>query len=332
MVAYKDIKASNALINDANAPRVAVFVGGTSGVGNLTIRALVGTGASIRIYLIGRKASKERTLLFIEELRAVNPKADLIWTEGEVSLLAETARLCNEIKSKEPQVDLLFLSTGYAPFGARRETSEGVEITQSLNYYTRMLFTLHLLPLLRRSENARVISVLGGGNELFGLNLDDIDVKKPGSWGVMTAHPHSFCLNTVFLDKLASDNPEVVFMHSTPGWVDTGNVWRSVDPDQRVLAWFVRWFLEPLIHLFSFSDEESGQRNLFQCTSAAFGGRGVPWKGKAGTNTLGKHDQGLFLVSSKCESSPNARVVPALREKASVKVWEHTHRVLGPYL
>jgi 2-phosphoglycerate kinase len=46
MVSYNEIRASNALINDAMAPRIAVFVGGTSGIGKLTIRALVATGAS----------------------------------------------------------------------------------------------------------------------------------------------------------------------------------------------------------------------------------------------------------------------------------------------
>ena len=332
MVAYKHVKAANALISDDNAPRVAVFVGGTSGIGKLTIRALVGTGASLRIYLVGRKASEERTRLFIQELRTINPRAEVVWTEGEVSLLAETARICNDIKSRESQIDLLFLTTGYAPFGARRETTEGIEISQSLSYYTRMLFTLHLLPLLKKSEHGRVVTVLGGAMERFGLNLDDLDLKKPGSWGATKAQPHYFASTTVFLDKLAAENHDVVFMHTCPGWVDTGNVWRGLAADQWVLSWFVGLILAPLIRLFSFSDEEAGGRNLFQCTSAAFGRRGVPWEGRAGINTMGRQDGGLFLVGSQCESSPNAGVVPALRDRASERVWRHTHGVLRPYL
>jgi NADP-dependent 3-hydroxy acid dehydrogenase YdfG len=123
MVSYKEIHASNALINDATAPPVAIFVGGTSGIGKLTVRALVATGASVRIYLVGRKSSEERMHTFILELHAINPKAEVIWTEGEVALLAETKRVCETIKSKESRVDLLFLTAGYAPFGTRRETA-----------------------------------------------------------------------------------------------------------------------------------------------------------------------------------------------------------------
>src|ERR1700712_168246 len=162
MVSYKEIQASNALINDATAPRVAVFVGGTSGIGKLTVKALVATGASMRIYLVGRKSSEERSHTFIKELHAINPKAEIIWTEGEVSLLAETKRVCETIKSKESRVDLLFITPGYAPFDGREETAEGLEITQSLGYYTRILFVQHLLPLLGKAEAPRVVSVLGG--------------------------------------------------------------------------------------------------------------------------------------------------------------------------
>lgn len=56
---------------------------------------------------------------FLDELRASNPTADLIYVPGEVSLLAEVKRISLDIKSREPTIDLLFLSAGYAPLGGR---------------------------------------------------------------------------------------------------------------------------------------------------------------------------------------------------------------------
>lgn len=331
MVAYTEIKASNALINDATAPQVAVFVGGTSGIGQLTIRALVATGASMRVYLVGRKSSEERTNTFIQDLNTINPRAEVIWTEGEISLLAETKRVCESIRSKEPRIDLLFLTAGYAPLGTRKETSEGLEIAQSLEYYSRMLFVLHLLPVLSKAEAPRVISVLAGGMERATIDLDDIDLKRPGNFSIMKAQPQYATMNTLTLDKLANENPDVTFIHSLPGWVNTGNVRRGLDPNS-MMAWFVWLILEPLIGLLSYSDDESAQKHLFQSTSAAFGGRGVPWNGKPGVNTLGKQTNGLFLVNYRCDCTPNAKVIPLLREKAQVKIWEHTEEVLRPYL
>jgi NAD(P)-dependent dehydrogenase (short-subunit alcohol dehydrogenase family) len=331
MVSCTEIQASNALINDATAPRVAVFVGGTSGIGQLTIKALVATGASVRIYLVGRKNSEERSKAFIEELNAVNPKSEVIWIEGEVSLLAETKRVCEVIKRKEARVDLLFLTAGYAPFGPRRETTEGVEIVQSLEYYSRAQCILQLMPLLEAAEAPRVVSVLGGGLErATAVDLEDLDLKKPGNFGGIKAQIQYTSMNTMALDKLAVDNPNVTFIHSWPGWVNTGNVRRGRDPNS-VLGWIIWIFLEPLIALFSFSDDESGQRHLFESTSAAFGGRGVPWKGKPGVNSLEKQANGLFIVNYKCNCTPNAKVLPLLREKAQDKIWEHTLEVLRPY-
>jgi hypothetical protein len=141
-------------------------------------------------------------------------------------------------------------------------------------------------------------------------------------------------MNTTTLEKLANGNPNVTFIHSWPGWVNTGNVRRGLDPSSpnSIMAWFVWLILEPLIGLLAFSDEESGQRHLFQSTSAAFGGRGVLWKGKPGINSLEKPADGLFLVNYKCNCTPNAKVMPLLREKALEKIWDHTQEVLRPYL
>lgn len=332
MVSDKDIQASNRLINDATAPRVAVFVGGTSGIGKFTLRALVATGASLRIYLIGRKSSEEPMRTFIQELDAINPKAEVIWTEGEIALLAETKRVCEGIKTKESRVDLLFLSAGYAPFGTYRETAEGLELSQSLEYYSRVLFILCLLPLLREAEAPRVVSVLGGGMErVTSIDVDDLGLKKPGNFGPVKAQTQYAAMNTMALDQLADDNPHVTFIHSWPGWVNTGNVRRGLDPNS-LWGWFVRMFLERLIRVFAISDEDSGQRHLFESTSAAFGGRGVPWQGEPGINSQGKPADGLFLVNYKADCTPNAKVMPLLREKARAKVWDHTQQILRPYL
>jgi NAD(P)-dependent dehydrogenase (short-subunit alcohol dehydrogenase family) len=224
MVAYDAIRASNALINDDNIPHVAIFAGGTSGIGKYTVKALVKTGASIRIYLIGRESSAEPMQQFIQELKGINSKAEVIWTEGEISLLAETKRICDLVKSKEKSIDLLFLSAGYAPMGTRKETSEGLELSQSLEYYSRKLFILQLLPQLKAAEAPRVVSILSGGMEREGLvDLDDLDLKKPGNFSGVKAQVQYGIMITCTMDKLAIDNPEVTFIHSWPGLVDTGN-------------------------------------------------------------------------------------------------------------
>ncbi|KAK3901591.1 hypothetical protein C8A05DRAFT_16245 [Staphylotrichum tortipilum] len=332
MVSIKAIRSSNALLADATVPRVAVFAGGTSGIGKFTVRALAATGAPIRIYLVGRPSAAVATASFIAEVHALNPRAEIVWTEAEIALLADVRRVCELIRAKEPRVDLLFLSAGYAPFGGRREvTAEGVGLVQSLEYYSRVLFVMGLLPALRAAEAGRVISVLAGGAErVAALRVDDMDLEEPGVFGAIAAQSHFAALNTVALDKLAEENPGLVFIHSWPGWVDTGNGRRGAE-EGSWMAWVVRWILEPIMRAFSFSHEDSGQRYLFQCTSAAYGGHGVPWDGEPGVNSVGMAAAGMFRVKFKCDCAKDG-VVPALREKADDKVWKHTLKVLAPYL
>lgn len=327
MVSYTEILSSNALITTSTTPlRVAVFVGGTSGIGKLTIRALVATGTPIKIYLLGRKPSQSRTLPFIKELHTLNPKAEIIFIEAEVSLLADVKRVCSLISSLESKIGLLFLSAGFAPWGGqRKETAEGHEVAQALEYYSRMLFILRLLPLL---DSGRVVSVLGGGMETtYFLDMEDWELKKEGNFTIWRARPQYIGMNTIMLDRLAKENPNVTFIHSLPGAVDTGNVRRGWD-GKSILGWAFIRFIEGVNWLVAFSDEESGQRHLFQSTSAAFGGRGVPWSGEAGRATAG----GLFLVSNKCDCTPNTKVVDQLRDKGQEKLWGHTMEILGPYL
>lgn len=333
MVSDKEIKSSNALINDATAPSIAVFVGGTSGIGQYTIEALVATGVSTRIYLVGRKSSAERMKSFIKEMHAVNSKAEVVWVEGEVSLLAESKRVCDFIKTKESRIDLLFLTAGFAAFGGRQVTAEGLEITQTLEYYTRMLFVQEFLPLLKSAEAARVISVLGGGLERTNtIDIDDLGLKKPGNFGPIKGQTHFATMSTVCLDKFAQENPDVTFIHSWPGWVATGNLDRTSGPLGPLLALAIRFILRPIMTFFSISKETSAQRYLFQSTSAYYGGNGTAWKGEFGTNTMGLQENGLFLVHWRAHITPNLKVVKVLREKAMDKVWDHTQEVFKPYL
>ncbi|EAQ84451.1 hypothetical protein CHGG_08465 [Chaetomium globosum CBS 148.51] len=334
MVAYSEVEASNAQINDATAPRVSVFLGGTAGVGKFTITALVGTGASVKIYLVGRKSSAQRMQAFIQEMHAVNPKAQIIWTEGEISLLADVKRICNEIKSKERHIDLVFLTAGYAPYGERVETTEGIDISQSLEYYSRLLCVQHLLPLLNQAEAPRVVSVLSGGMSRGNIDTDDPDLRKPGSFGLMKGQMQLGTMNSLGLEKLADENPNVVFIHSSPGSVNTGNLGRTFDAKSGILAWVFETILGWFVRAFAMSDERSGQRNLFGATSAAFGGRGVPWKGEPAANSRGEPaaKRGLFHVSWNCNSTPNERVMTKLRGTAREKIWGHTQEILRPYL
>ncbi|KXH27165.1 hypothetical protein CSIM01_12034 [Colletotrichum simmondsii] len=93
MVTRAQVQHSNAALTSQTAPRTAVFLGGTSGLGKLTLIELVSLGFPIRVYIAGRKATEPAMRPVLEDLRQKNPRAELVWVEAEVSLLAETRRV-----------------------------------------------------------------------------------------------------------------------------------------------------------------------------------------------------------------------------------------------
>jgi NAD(P)-dependent dehydrogenase (short-subunit alcohol dehydrogenase family) len=347
------IHASNTNLTPSTAPQTAIFLGATAGIGKITLTALIKLGFEFKAYVIGRKASFPAFRTFAAEMKGVNAKASLIWIEGEVSLLAEAKRVCEEIKKRETRVDLLFMSTGYAPLGGRRselrsemerndfssadqcrDTEEGLDISHALELYTRITFTQNVLPQLRASPAARVISVLAGGMETARfLDVGDLTLEKPGAWFVAGTQFHMGMMNTLTLEKLAEEpeNAGIVFIHSHPGIVRTGNLFRGWSEGSWG-PWLSAIFFDPILRLFAISCEESAGRYLYQVTSEAFGGKGPKGGGVVGKTTRGKESGGLFLVNRKCDAVANEKEMVKLRAKAGDVVWDTVQGIVRPYI
>ncbi|KAH7361245.1 hypothetical protein BKA66DRAFT_573592 [Pyrenochaeta sp. MPI-SDFR-AT-0127] len=334
MVNISSIRKSNKQVDESSAPRVAVFVGGTAGIGKITLAKIADLGIGFKAYVIGRKGSEQSFKSFLEELHQANPNANVIWIEGEVSLLSEAKRVCDYIKTLESTVDLLFMTTGYAPFGGRDNTSEGLDVSHSLSFYSRICFVENLLSHLRASGRARVISVLGGGIESArALDINDLNLENPGAFGAIVTQRHMLIMGTLTLERLAErkENHSIVFIHSYPGIVRTGNLFRGWGEGSWG-PWMAAIFMDPILMLFAFSFDESAERHLYQATSGAFGGRGPTIPGIVGQTTRGEHVGGLFLVNQRCDTVMNEKELAKLRQTAQEAVWTKAHQIVNPYI
>ncbi|RSM00615.1 hypothetical protein CEP52_009006 [Fusarium oligoseptatum] len=223
MSVFTPIRASNALITEESIPKTAVFVGGTDGIGKATLRDLVSKGFPIKVYIVGRNEAGHRDLL--DELRILNPEAQLVYVQGQISLIAESQRISRLISAQEDKINLLFLSAGYLPFNG--QTSEGLEASQVVSYYSHIVFIINLLPHLRAaaksSASARAINILAAGQESTNLFLDDLTLKHPGRFSIPTYAAHAATMVTLTLKRIseAPENKGVVFIHSHPGRVST---------------------------------------------------------------------------------------------------------------
>lgn len=111
MVGINEVRKSNVALHAREGDFVAVFVGGTSGIGEATAKELAKTIKKPTIHLVGRNQAAGSKIL--EELKSANPDGTFHFIQSDVSLLRNVDEACSEIKQKEKAIDLLFLSTGH---------------------------------------------------------------------------------------------------------------------------------------------------------------------------------------------------------------------------
>lgn len=124
MVNIKDVRTSNSSLRAKSPGMVALFVGGTSGIGTGTLKQLTKDANAPKIYIVGRSRSSAGSLL--DNLRSLNPQGIFVFIETEISLIKNVDTVCSEIKEKEQKLDLIFLSTGYLTLGGRQGRSHHV--------------------------------------------------------------------------------------------------------------------------------------------------------------------------------------------------------------
>jgi NAD(P)-dependent dehydrogenase (short-subunit alcohol dehydrogenase family) len=110
-------------------PLVAVFFGGTSGIGHYTLRALATAeangGKGFRAYIVGRKAAAAEDI--ISECRGICPQGQFKFVKADdLSLIRDVDRVCADIiqleekEGQDARIDYLMMSQGGSIFLPRK--------------------------------------------------------------------------------------------------------------------------------------------------------------------------------------------------------------------
>jgi hypothetical protein len=127
MVELKEVHNANAALVQTQ-PLVAVFFGGTSGIGNPSLRALTVAeaqhgGKGLRLYIVARNATVAGNI--IAECRGLYPQGQFKFVKiDDLSLLRNVDKACTEViqheeKEQNPRIDYLMMSQGGSIFGPR---------------------------------------------------------------------------------------------------------------------------------------------------------------------------------------------------------------------
>ena len=111
MVSLAQVQASNRLIRTVlPAGLVAVFVGATSGIGEISVKTFAKYANKPRIYLVGR--SQDAADRILGDCKALNPEGTFAFIKADVSLIRAVDELCRKLRTQERAINLLFLSAG----------------------------------------------------------------------------------------------------------------------------------------------------------------------------------------------------------------------------
>ncbi|KAJ4286909.1 hypothetical protein N0V88_007854 [Collariella sp. IMI 366227] len=203
MVTLEQMRASNARIPEAlPAGLVAVFAGGTSGIGETTMKQFARHTVSPRIFFIGR--SDRAAARLHTELMEINPAGKYRFIRSDLSLLQNVDEVSRQIKTKESAINLLFLTSGTMITG--RDTFESIYYPTALNYYSRIRLIANLLPLLQKATSLRRVVTVFGGTKEGPITTDDL----PGrGLAALPLRGHTASMMTLALESLALEAPDV---------------------------------------------------------------------------------------------------------------------------
>ncbi|HWD27293.1 MAG TPA: SDR family oxidoreductase [Rhizomicrobium sp.] len=192
--------------------KTVVITGGTSGIGEVAAVRLSEKGA--RIVLVARdKVRANATLVKLKGDGHTVHFADL-------SSIADMKRVAGEIAAAEPRIDVLINNAG-AVFLSRQVSIDGLEMTFATNHMAYFVVTNVLLPNLKATPGARVVSTASDAHKAGKLDFDDLQLEK--SYGVGRSYGTSKLCNILFTRELAKrlDGSGVTANCLHPGFVGT---------------------------------------------------------------------------------------------------------------
>lgn len=153
--------------------RTAVITG-TGGLGFEDALALARAGADIII--AGRNPSKGDAA--VQQIRRSIPGASVTFEMLDLANLQSIEAFGIRLQDSRDRLDILINNAAVMAPPERLTTSDGLELQLGTNYLGHFALTAHLLPLLRRGDQPRVVTLSSVAARSGAINFDDLQSER----------------------------------------------------------------------------------------------------------------------------------------------------------
>jgi NAD(P)-dependent dehydrogenase (short-subunit alcohol dehydrogenase family) len=197
--------------------KTIVITGATSGIGYEAAKVLA--SMQHHIIIVARNEAKARVALASISTETNNTHLDYVL--ADFASLSSVAAAAKQIREQFASVDVLLNNAGVWEM-ERKTSAQGYEINFAVNHLAPFLFTLELLPALRKSAHARIVNTSSMAHRRNILHLDDLNFTERPYDGVATYSQSKLC-NLLFTLQLQEFlNGSGISANSVhPGYVKT---------------------------------------------------------------------------------------------------------------
>jgi NAD(P)-dependent dehydrogenase (short-subunit alcohol dehydrogenase family) len=302
---------------------VALVTGATAGIGFYTAQALVTLGA--RVVVTGRDT--ERGEAAARQLAGCAWHDQVRFLAADHATVADNQALAEQLGRELDRLDVLVNNVGSPPSGQRRQTPDGYETTLAVNFVGPAVLTTGLLPLLRQSAPARVVTVVSSAHTMWKRDpFEDLHAQQ--RYVGVEAYARAKLLSLLWTLALARrlEGAGVVVNATNPGMAWTPGT-QALTP-QAVPAWRLVW---PLVRWLQrrASAEAAARSSVFLASAeeaAAITGRyfeskAQPRRPSALALDIGNQERAWELAATLIASAPRAGHLPSSARLGDLRGW-----------
>ncbi|WP_433633394.1 SDR family NAD(P)-dependent oxidoreductase [Halomicrococcus sp. NG-SE-24] len=209
---------------------VVLLTGGTSGIGRAAARQLAARGVAVLI--TGRRRAKGEAAL--DEIQDAHPSGEGAFYRVDFANQDDVHRLARDVKTDYDRLDVLVNNAGTGQ-AEKNLTDDGLELTFAVNYVAPFLLSNLLVPRLRESTPARVLSTVTVAQhdhayDMGEADLSDFDAVANGaSFNLEQAYVNSKLALLLFTYELADRlaGTGVTAASVNPGLIGTTDITRD---------------------------------------------------------------------------------------------------------